>query len=347
MNMVAELGRGPRRLVFSGHLDTVPVGDTASWSRDPWGADGLVDGRLYGRGSVDMKGQVAAMALACAAASEAALDELTLTLAITGDEEVGHMGVKGLASEHVFQNAVGAIICEPTGFSVVRAHKGGMTVRITVHGVSCHSSKPHLGINAIDQAVRLLSRLETHLQTWRAQRHPAFGEEPPTFSVVRISGGVADNVVPNACEVHLSARALEFGHFENFRAATEDAVCSLVAEDAESGLTVERRFAADMEMVKWAPPMVCDTDLPWYQVVASFARQDTPQYVTYGTDAGVLHQVGLPCVVWGPGDIIRAHSIDEYVTVDELRTAVDRYSAFIDRVAAAKLPTVTTSLWTG
>lgn len=345
MNMVAERGDGRRRLVFSGHLDTVPVGDTDLWHHDPFGHDGLVDQRLYGRGTVDMKGQVAAMALACARAPENLLDSLTVTLAITGDEEVGHVGVKDLAARHVFENVVGVVVGEPTGFRVVRAHKGGMTVRIEMKGLSCHSSKPHLGVNAIEQAVRLLSRLESDLTPWRSQRNPAFGDEPPTFTVVGVSGGVADNVVPDSCLVNISARALDMEHFESFRRAVQGAMDGLAEEDARAGLPPEKRFAASMDLLKWAPPMVCDTGSPFCQTVAKVAGQKTPEFVTYGTDAGVLNQTGLPCVVWGPGDIVRAHSVDEFITVDELTSAVDRYEALIAQVAVADLPTVTSSLW--
>jgi len=346
VNMIAERGNGPRRLVFSGHVDTVPVGDETLWTHDPYGGDGVLDGRLYGRGSVDMKGAVAAMALACAGADDV-LDELTLVLAITGDEEVGHMGIKSLASEHVFCDAVGAVVGEPTGFAVYRAHKGGMTVRVTVHGISCHSSRPSLGVNAIDQAVRLISRLEDGLREWCAQRHPAFDDEPPTFTVARIRGGVADNVVPDSCEVNISARALVMDHFEGFREAILRIIRRIKDEDVAAGVPPERQFSADLELIKWAPPMVCETDSAWYRLIAEFAGQDTPRFARYGTDGGVLGQVGLPCVIWGPGDIARAHKPDEYVTVKELEEAPRRYGGLIGRVADARLPTVTTCLWKG
>ncbi|HOF62200.1 MAG TPA: M20/M25/M40 family metallo-hydrolase [Candidatus Latescibacteria bacterium] len=346
-NLIAERGNGTRRLVFSGHLDTVPVGERAQWQHDPYGAEGIIGDRLYGRGAVDMKGQVAAMACACASVPEEVLRNLTLTLAITGDEEIGHIGIKDLAAKHVFERAVGCVVGEPTSLRVVSAHKGGMTVRFTVRGLSCHSSKPHLGVNAIEQAVRLLNLLRERLAPWCAQRHPAFGEEPPTFTVVGVSGGVADNVVPDSCTVNISARALETGHFETFRAALEGIISELVDDDTRKGVPPERRFSADIDLLKWAPPMVCDTAGVWYQTVARIAGQEKPEFVTYGTDAGVLNQVGLPCVVWGPGDIIRAHSVDEYITLEELTTAVTRYRELICAVAASELPTFTTSLWNG
>jgi len=345
VNMVAERGHGPRHLVFSGHLDTVPVGDESLWSHDPLGGDGVVEGRVYGRGSVDMKGQVAAMVLACGNAPSDVLSELTLVLSITGDEEVGHLGIKSLCAEHVFQDAVGAVVGEPTGLGIVRAHKGGMTVKVCVHGISCHSSTPHRGVNAIDQAVRFISRLKEGLKDWTLQRHPAFGDEPPTFTVARIAGGVADNIVPDTCEINVSGRALIMEHFESYRKGILNIIAELEEQDAGAGIAPERRFRAETEMVKWAPPMICGTDTPWYRLVADFVGQKEPRYATYGTDAGVLAEVGLPCVVWGHGDIDRAHKPAEYVTVRELERGYRSYSEFILRVAAADLPTVTTTRW--
>lgn len=345
VNLVAERGHGLRRLIFSGHLDTVPVGDESLWTHDPLGKDGVVDGKLYGRGSVDMKGQVAAMSLACGHAPDDVLEKLTLVLSVTADEEVGHLGIKGLCSEHVFENAVGAIIGEPTCLRIVRAHKGGMTVKVRVHGISCHSSTPRKGVNAIDQAVRFISRLGEGLEDWTNQHHPAFEEETPTFTVARISGGVADNIVPDSCEVNVSGRALVMDHFESYREAILRVARDLEQEDAAAGVPEERRFRAEMQLIKWAPPMVCDTASAWYRLVAGLVGQEAPRYVTYGTDGGVLNQVGLPCVVWGHGDIDRAHKPDEYVAVDELLAGYDAYRGLIMRVADADLPTVTTTRW--
>ena len=347
VNLVAERGTGPRRLVFSGHLDTVPVGDRSLWNHDPFGGDGTVGGKLYGRGAVDMKGQVAAMVCACANTPTSVLNKLTLALSITGDEEVGHLGIKALCSEHVFEDAVGAVIGEPTSLAIVRAHKGGMTVKVRVHGISCHSSTPREGVNAIDQAVRLITRLAAGLKDWTARRVPAFEDEPPTFTVARISGGVADNVVPAVCELNISGRALVMEHFEGYCRGIERVIAELQQEDAAAGIPEERRFRADTEMIKWAPPMICDTESPWYRLVAGLVGQTKPLYATYGTDAGVLNQVGLPCVVWGHGSIDRAHKPNEYVTVEELETGLVRYTELVARVADADLPTVTTTLWKG
>ena len=343
-NLVAERGSGRRRLVFSGHVDTVPVGDPDLWDQDPYGGDGIVDGKLHGRGSVDMKGQVAAMAAACSLA-EAELDDLTLVLAITADEETGHQGIKSLTADHVFEDAVGAVVGEPTILDVLHAHKGAQTLSVDLHGVNCHSSQPGLGVNAIDQAIRLVNTLESRMADWRAFRHPAFREEGPTFSVVKIGGGVAHNVVPDHCNVRINVRGLLWGNLESFRSELGQVIGELRARDEAEGMAEERRFAADVTTLIMAPPMLTPTDDPWYRAMASHTGQEQPLFARYGTDGGVLSQVGMPCVVRGPGDIRRAHTPNEFITVEELRDGVLRYSGLIQHVAGANLPTVTTRLW--
>ncbi len=346
-NLVAERGNGARRLVFSGHVDTVPVGDESAWRYDPWAGDGIVDGRLYGRGSVDMKGQVAAIAAACMAAPTELLDDLTLTLAITSDEETGHQGIKSLTADHIFENAVGAIVGEPTGFRVIHAHKGAQTLRIDVHGVNCHSSQPLLGVNAVDNAIRLLRALEKNTDQWRAFRHPAFGDEPPTYSTVQIHGGVAHNMVPSHCSVHINVRGVIWENLGDFRAILAATFDELTREDSDAGIAPERCFRAESTVLIIAPPMLTPVDAPWHETMLSITGQQNPEFARYGTDGGVLSQVGMPCVVWGPGGIERAHTIDEFIYVDELRDAVGQYGRAIGEVARRTLPTTTTTRWIG
>lgn len=345
-NLVAERGSGKRRVVFSGHVDTVPVGDRGEWDFDPFGGDGIVDGRLYGRGSVDMKGQVAVMAAACSEVDDV-LDDLTLVLAITADEETGHQGVKSLTSEHVFERTVGAVVCEPTGMDVIHAHKGAQSLEIDVHGVSCHSSQPDLGVNAIDQARRLLHAIEERTADWRAFRLPEFHDESPTYSVVLIEGGVAHNVVPPLCRVTINARSLIWENHETFRTSVQQIIDDLREEDAAAGIAEDRRFSAEFRLPIIAPPMLTPVDAPWHRMAMQLREQTVPKFVRYGTDGGVLSMVGLPCVVMGPGDIARAHKPNEYITVEEVNEAVQIYADLIRLTAASDLPTVDTTLWDG
>jgi acetylornithine deacetylase len=345
VNLLAEIGSGSQRLVFSGHVDTVPVGDPDTWDHDPLGADGFVDGVLFGRGSLDMKGQVAAM---CAAAADAgdSLDNLTVMLAITADEESGHWGIKALAAEHVFESAVGAVICEPTTGAVYRAHKGGMTTTVDVRGKSCHSSRPHEGVNAIVHAARFISALEDRLREWGDFRHPAFDDDPQTFTVAQIEGGVAVNVVPASCGMQISCRVLHERQFGLFRDHLKAICLELAESDAEAGIEPDRRFHANVHTSIWAPPMITDENAEIHQLVKALIGQEENLYARFGTDGGVLSHVGLPCVIWGPGDIGRAHAPDEYITRDELMQGYEGYLRLIREVATRDLPTTTTTLWT-
>ena len=348
VNLIAERGDGPHRLAFCGHVDTVPVGDESAWTHDPYGRDGVRDGRLYGRGSVDMKGQVAAMAAAAAGADDA-LDDLTLVLAITADEEIGHEGIKSLTSEHQFVDAVGAVVCEPTQMVVYHAHKASVTARVDVRGVSCHSSWPADGVNAVDQAVRLIAALAAPLDEWCAARDPVFGDEPPTCAIVEIAGGIAHNVVPDLCTLHLNARALSAAHLDDFHERLRGTIARLQEQDAAHGVPPEQRLAATYTPLITTAALVCPTDSPWYRLLSDFTGQPGPSFARYGTDAGELSQTGMPCVVWGPGDIARAHTVDEYITVAEMLDGVTRYGELIRAAAVAasegRLPAVTTRRW--
>ena len=348
VNLVAELGTGKRSLVFSGHLDTVPVGDASAWTHDPCGGDGVVDGRIHGRGANDMKGQIAA-AVVAAAASEATLGDLRIVLAITSDEEVGHHGVKALCARHVFKDCVGAIVAEPTSMDVYNAHKGGVGVTITTHGIACHSSRPHEGVNAIAHAARFIAALEGDLEEWSAYRHPAFGDEPQTFTVAQIEGGVAANVVPPECRMIASARVLSDDQLGILLRTVDGTITRLTEEDAAAGVPEGRRFRADSRVAIWAPPMITDGQSPWALHVKGIAGQEGDRFAAYGTDGGVLSRIGLPCVIWGPGDIARAHVPDEYITVAELHDGVEQYVRLIASVArsAEGLPALTSTLWSG
>ena len=346
VNLIAERGQGSRCLVFSGHLDTVPVGDTSLWTHDPYGSDGIVDGRIYGRGSNDMKGQIAAAAVAAASVPEQDLQNTRVVLALTSDEEVGHYGIKALCSRYRFTNCVGVVVAEPTNMDVVTAHKGGVVISVAVRGISCHSSRPDAGVNAITQAMRFIQRLQDNLEEWGAYRHPAFGDEPQTFTVAQIHGGVADNIVPAECTVRASGRVLSQDQLDKLRGKVEATISELQTEDRNAGISEDRIFNAAPTVNIWAPPMVTSTDEPWAQNVMKLRGQNEPLFVRYGTDGGVLSATGLPCVIWGPGDIGRAHVPDEYITVDELRDGTAWYQKLIETANSHKLPASDSSLWT-
>ena len=203
LNLVASLGdaRTPC-LALNSHLDTVPAGP--GWLADPFRLRAEGD-RLVGRGACDAKGSVAAMAEA-ALLLAACRDRWSgrLVVAFVADEEIGSTGAKRFAAEHPGVERI--VVGEPTGLRVVSAHKGCLRPRIRVHGRSAHSGTPQLGENAILGAHRLIGLFEAEDRRLRGLAHPLVG--PASLSVTRIAGGLADNVIPDACELTVDRRAL-------------------------------------------------------------------------------------------------------------------------------------------
>ncbi len=202
-NVVGRLdnGAGPC-LAFNSHVDTVPVG--SGWTSDPFRLTER-DGRLYGRGACDAKGPVAAMAEAgrmLAAQRDAWRG--TVLLAFVADEEVNGTGSRALVEKPPKIDMV--VVGEPTGNAVCAAHKGCLRPLIRVSGRAAHSSRPHLGVNAVVQAARLVALFDERDRTLRTHTHPLVGNA--ALTVTRIAGGIADNIVPDSCEIVIDQRLL-------------------------------------------------------------------------------------------------------------------------------------------
>lgn len=205
-NIVGTLvGKNPKPvLMFNGHVDTVPVGDTARWRSDPF--EGVVrDSKLYGRGAADMKGGLAAMihAVRNIAESETGLKG-TVLVACVVDEEVTGYGTKSLVEKGY--TADFAIVGEPTELSVLTAHKGVLEFNVTTTGISAHASTPRKGLNAIYKMGNVLRAIEKNLDELERTSHPLVGS--PSINVGKIHGGVASNVVPERCEIAVERRIL-------------------------------------------------------------------------------------------------------------------------------------------
>ncbi len=317
---VARLrGSGTRPgLILTGHLDVVPTG-SIPWRHPP--LSGTVDGdRLHGRGSVDMKGAVAAMVDAAIALAEAG-DPLRgdLILALTAGEEVDMRGAESLASGGYLSGASAIIVGEPTGLDLAIAEKGSYRLDITVHGRAAHASTPRLGANAIGAAADLVRRIETLVPA--AIPHPLLGT--PTLSVGVIHGGSAANVVPDSCEIEVDARTTRPEEIEGILEMVR-----LAAEDLAQarGVTVDLAHGG-------FPPVETAADAPIITATAAAVRSVAgriPEILgaRYATDAAILApRLGLPFVICGPGDPSLAHQRDESVPLDELARASAVYEA--------------------
>ncbi len=315
-NLFATIGAGkPAGVILSGHTDTVPW-DGQDWSVDPLGAE-VRDGRLYGRGSADMKGFIG-VALAQVPRWLAADLPFALHLALSYDEEVGCFGVRGLIAD-LAEAGVAPLACivgEPTGMVPALAHKGVYRWRCCVKGRAAHSSLTPQAVNAIEVGARIIGHIADLADDWRDHeaRHAGFDVPYSTASVGVISGGIADNVVPEDCRFHYEFRNLPGTDAAVMQREVEARAALLEpamhAVDAATGVRFESLAAVPAFR---APP----GDLA-LQLAQRLAGSDQTTLVAFGTEAGLFQNAGIPTVVCGPGFIAQAHQADEYVSLEQL-----------------------------
>ena len=303
-------------LCFTGHVDVVPLG-AKPWSQAPFGGD-IVDGKLYGRGSADMKAGVAAFV---EAAREFAVNSVNrgLTLVITSGEETGCEGAFDLARRGVLGKAALLIVAEPSSNELILAHKGSLRLAVTARGKTAHSSMPELGDNAIYRAVEWIGQLER--LSLPETRHPLLGA--PTMSVTTIHGGLNINSVPDAVTFTIDFRSLPTNRHEDLR----DRVRQVIGSVGEIVTVADLPgFSTAVDHVAVAP------------VIASyermFARTPVPRGAPYFTDASALTPGfgDVPTVVIGPGDMDQAHQTDEHCVVSRLEDLFEIYRDLIGRM---------------
>jgi acetylornithine deacetylase/succinyl-diaminopimelate desuccinylase family protein len=322
-NLIARLpGRNPqRRIILEAHTDTVSVKGMTIPPFEPT----VAGGRLYGRGSCDTKAGLAGMMHALAALkADGVTPPCEVWLAAVVDEEFSFRGVVRLCAG---LTGDAAIVAEPTELRLVIASKGVLRWRIHVHGRSAHSSKPHLGINAIDHMARLILALEAEHRQLAQHPHPFLGAA--TGNVGIIKGGVQVNFVPDSCVIEIDRRLLPGERVDAVLARYQRLLDELKARHPG--------FAATME----SPPLLIDEALetaadspPVHlagQVLRELGLNGAPAGVPFGSDASKLSRQGLPSVVFGPGSIDRAHAAVEYVETDQVMHAFEFYQAFIRR----------------
>jgi succinyl-diaminopimelate desuccinylase len=309
-SLVARLGDGPF-LAFTGHLDTVPA-DPAAWSGDPFSGD-IHDGSLWGLGSSDMKGGVAAVAWAAAEAAGRERAGGGLLLILTAGEETGCQGARHLAGRAgLLGRAAGLVVAEPTGARPWLGHKGALWVSCRTAGTAAHGSRPQDGDNAIYKAARAIARLAEHELEGG---HPLLGR--PTFNVGTIAGGVKPNVVPARAEFSLDVRTVP-------GAGREQVVAEL-----------ERVLGPEVELVTGmeAEPVVTAADDPFAaRVLAAWAeetgRAAEPAAASYFTDGASLGRaLAAPVVLLGPGEM--AHQADEHCPVEQIELCQRVYSRLL------------------
>lgn len=316
-NLFATLGPTDRGgVVLSGHTDVVPV-DGQAWTRDPFRLSES-EGRLYGRGTADMKGFIASV-LAAVPALLAQPLRLPVHLAFSYDEEVGCLGVRSLL-DALAQRPNRPRLCligEPTELRPVLGHKGKLAMRCQVHGAACHSAYAPQGVNAIEYAARLIGHLgEIGEELARPEHHdPRFDPPYSTVQTGLIEGGRALNIVPAECRFDFEVRALP--GFDAQQVATRlDRYAQ--AELVPRMQAVQPGTGIRFEPLGSYPGLATDAASEAAELVALISGSRDFGTVAFGTEGGLFHEAGIPTVVCGPGSMDQGHKPDEFVTLAQL-----------------------------
>jgi succinyl-diaminopimelate desuccinylase len=311
LSLIATIdGKGDAPICFTGHLDTVPLGETP-WTRDPWQAE-ISEGKLYGRGSSDMKGGIAAIVEAATILARLP-DRPALMLVFTASEETGCQGAIALTQSDLLQHASAIIVAEPTSNYPYIGHRGALWLKATFQGRTAHGSMPHLGINAVKHAADAIVALN-HLALGDAT-HETLGTTSLNIGYCR--GGQNINSVPDTAEIGLDIRTTP----PNDHADMRKSICSHLPHSPHVECLMDLQGF-------FTPP-----DDPWVQRTFR-AVEDvcggaaiTPKGAPYITDGSVLKPAlgNPPTIVIGPGSLEQAHKTDEFCEIERLEEAVELF----------------------
>lgn len=323
---------GPRiagAVVLSGHSDVVPV-DGQDWSSDPWTVVER-DGRLYGRGTCDMKGYVALAVWALVRAQKMGVRR-PVQLALSYDEEVGCTGAPPMIATmgQVLPKGSAALIGEPSNMKIITGHKGGTGFHVHVKGFEVHSSLLPYGVSAIMEGARLIGWVNDRNAEIQAREPTPIAATfyPPftTLHVGMISGGTAHNITAADCRFAVEMRVVPGEEVEAHAGAFEAEVArldaALKAVRPEAGVHLERFFGV--------PALVPEADGEAEAIARRLTGDNATGVVSYGTEAGQFQEAGYSAIVCGPGDIAQAHQPDEYLEVSEFEAG----QRFMERLLA-------------
>lgn len=318
--------------ILSGHTDVVPV-DDQDWATDPFVLTER-EGRVYGRGTTDMKGFLAAC-LAQVPAMTARPLRTPIHLAFSYDEEVGCLGVRDLLSW--LSGGVRPLACfvgEPTSMRVVVAHKGKRSMRVTVRGRTCHSSLAPVGVNAVEYAALLVAHIRaTGVQLATAgARDPLYDIPHTTAHVGTFHGGTVLNIVPDRCVFDYEFRAISSDDPDALLAQIEHYARTVLEPDMQR---IAPEAGIDFSFLSGFPGLDTPPEAPIVGLAKHLAGRNDHAKVAYGTEAGLFAgMAGVPTVVVGPGDIEQAHKANEFIAVEQLDRCVGFVARLVEHCAA-------------
>jgi len=319
-NVIARIhgkGGGPT-LMLNGHLDVVPISDKSAWKIDPFSPK-VINDKLYGRGAVDMKGQVATMVIAMKALQEAEIHTRgDIVLAFTIDEEEGSDDTgAGYIADKNLAPADYVIVGEPSGLDIVRYHKGVCWFRLVTRGKSCHAGLPENGVNAVEHMVEVIHNLSNTRLTHKP--HPVVGSYTMTFNTIR--GGTKTNCIADYCEAEIDIRPVPGQSGDQVEEELQGIIDTLKHKIAGLNIelvTLKKRSALDypdsyplFDLVKEA---VYAVKGKYPDMVGAIANSDAQHF---------RRKAGIPAVWIGPGLITQnAHCANEYITLEQLEEGV-------------------------
>lgn len=317
-------------VVLCGHTDVVPA-EEQDWLSSPF-TTREADGRIYGRGTCDMKGFIAA---ALAVAPHFARQQLVrpVHFALTYDEEIGCLGARRLVEELgqlPFAPDI-AIAGEPTGMRPVEGHKGCFEYTTVFTGLKGHGSQPDAGVNAVEYAIRYAARLMELAE--RLKSNPAnAGFDPPwtTLQVGRVDGGIARNVIAGHCMLEWEMRPVRGGDVDEVKTAM-NAYCETVLLPAMRA--IHPAAAIETEIVGEVRGLEPTTDNEARRLVAALTGAANAELVSFGTEAGLYQALGISTVVCGPGSIAQAHRPDEFVDIAQLQACLDMLTGLAHKLS--------------
>jgi len=331
-NLFATIGPPDRGgIMLSGHSDVVPV-DGQDWAGDPFRVADR-DGRLYGRGTADMKSFIAIM-LALVPEFQAAKAQTPVHLALTYDEEVGCLGVRPLIARLAGRTVKPrlCIIGEPTLMQPVVAHKGKRSVRCLVRGHESHSALAHAGVNAIEAAAEIIARIR-HLARQKREDGPFDPGFTPPYTTIQtgtVAGGTALNIVPRECRFDFEIRYLPQDDPDALTAELRRVAATLLPEMHR----VSTATGFEFDEYNAIPALAAPEDSEVVRLAQALTGANSVGKVSFGTEGGLYQQAGIPTVVCGPGSIEQAHRPNEFIALEQVRQCETFLRRLIARIAA-------------